>query len=127
VERARPGASIVNSMKARLLVRWLNKAEPLPMGISSAQLVWGIVDQGARFAAGRLASYLRRYREATIIEVICHPGLPELSDPVIPSSYGRLRVPHNWQIEAQTILSAYWTSTINECGFSLTHFGEIEP
>jgi predicted glycoside hydrolase/deacetylase ChbG (UPF0249 family) len=127
VERVRPGASIVNSMKARLLGWWLNKAEPLPIGISSAQLVWGIVDQGAGFAAGRLASYLRRYREASIIEVICHPGLPEFSDPVIPPSYGRLRVPHNWKIEAETILSACWTSTINECGFSPAHFGEIEP
>jgi predicted glycoside hydrolase/deacetylase ChbG (UPF0249 family) len=125
VELVRPGASLVNRMKARLLSRWVNEAGPLPTGISSAQLVWGIVDQGPRFVAQRLASYLHLHDQASVIEVICHPGLPTPSDAVVPSGYGRLRVPRHWEFEAQTILSELWLHTINECGFSPVHFGEI--
>jgi chitin disaccharide deacetylase len=125
VELAHPGAALVGRMKARLLGRWVNKAGPLPTGISSAQLVWGIIDQGARFAAERLASYLHLHHEATVIEVICHPGLPTRSDAAVPSSYGRLGVPRHWEFEAQTILSELWIHTIKECGFSPVHFGTI--
>ena len=126
VELVCPGASVVNGLKAGLLGWWVNKAEPLPNGISSAQLVWGIVDQGTRFSAERLASYLHLHQQANVIEVICHPGLPKPSDPVVAPSYGPLRVPRYWDLEAKTILSESWARTINEYGFSPAHFGEIE-
>jgi predicted glycoside hydrolase/deacetylase ChbG (UPF0249 family) len=125
VELVRPGASLVNRMKARLLSRWVSKAPPLPPGISGAQLVWGIIDQGPRFSAKRLASYLHLNHQATVIEVICHPGLPKPSDVIVPPGYGRLRVPRHWEFEAQTILSEHWSHAIGECGFSPVHFGTI--
>jgi chitin disaccharide deacetylase len=125
VELVRPGAPLVNRMKAKLLDRWVSKAGPLPPGISGAQLVWGIIDQGPRFSAKRLASYLQLHHQAAVIEVICHPGLPTPSDAIIPSSYGRLRVPRHWEFEAQTILSEHWRHAISECGFSPVHFGSI--
>jgi chitin disaccharide deacetylase len=125
VELGRPGATQVNRMKARLLSWWVKRAGPLPTGISSAQLVWGIIDQGPRFSAERLASYLHFHHQASVIEVICHPGLPKSSDADVPSSYGRLRVPRHWEFEALTILSELWSQIINECGFAPVHFGNI--
>lgn len=125
LEKISPGAPVVDSLKARVLGRWVGKAGPLPVGISSAQLVWGIIDQGPRFAVHRLASYLHRHSQASVIEVICHPGLPRPPDPHVLSNYGRLRVPRYWGFEAQIMLSELWIQTINECGFSPVHFGNI--
>jgi predicted glycoside hydrolase/deacetylase ChbG (UPF0249 family) len=126
MELMRPRALSVGHMKARLLARWISKAGPLPAGVSSPQLVWGIANRGPGFTAERLASYLQLHSQASVIEVVCHPGLPKLSDPAVPASYGRLRVSRHWNIEAETMLSELWTSTLNKCGFSPVHFGEIE-
>jgi len=119
------GTAIIGRLKAALLRRWINKGFAWPNGISSAPLVWGIVDQGAEFTCERLASYLERHRSASLIEVICHPGLPHPTDGAIPIAYGRSRVPRYWEFEAQTILSGQWRSTINESAFTPVHFGLI--
>lgn len=115
----------VGRLKAALLRNWINAAFDLPNGISSAPLVWGVVYQGPKFTSERLAFYLGRNRAASLIEVICHAGLPQPADMAIPVSHGSLRVPHHWQFEAKTILSEQWRSMIDGSGFTPVHFGMI--
>ena len=125
IELEQPGSPMIACAKARLLKRWLNKASALPSGISSADLVWGVIDQGPMFSCERLVSYLYQHRKAAIIEVICHPGLPRPGDAAVPADYGRLRVPRYWALEAQTMLSPNWITQITKSEFTLANFATV--
>lgn len=93
--------------------------------IRSADSIWGIANAGAHLSSEGLSDHLRRRAGADVIEVICHPGLPQASDPSL-EGMGNISVADRWAIEADTVLSDGWNNVVRNCGRRLKSFQDLE-
>ncbi len=111
---------------ARLaLLGWFSLFHRPAAGVAWADSAWGIAEQGSRLTPHAFARYARRLRSGSIIEIACHPGLPEDADPALPAEYGRLRVAAQWLLEYNSLSDPAWFETLGSLGVTLVSYARI--
>lgn len=96
-----------------------------PEGLGWPDVAYGIADQGCALRPDRFRAYMRRYGSAALVEIVCHPGLPEAGDPPLPPEYGPMRVAAQWQTEHQALCHPDWPLVFAELGAELVHYGQL--
>lgn len=89
--------------------------------------VWGIANQGKSLSPSRYVSHMKALKNVRVLEIACHPGLPEPSDPPIPQEFGPLRVGGQWQVEYDSLLRPEWKNAFADTGAQLVNYGQINP
>ena len=90
-------------------------------------LVWGIADQGERLTPEGLTRYLRENQGARVVELVCHPGLPEPGDPSLPAEFGSMRVGEQWAAEFAALDSTAWLDAFKAADIRPARYGDIDP
>ena len=89
--------------------------------------VWGIANQGKTLSPSRFITHVKSLKDVRVLEISCHPGKPEPSDPPLPQEFGPLRVGSQWQIEYDSLMRPQWKNAMAETGSQLVHYGQINP
>ncbi|WP_419784366.1 ChbG/HpnK family deacetylase [Maridesulfovibrio sp.] len=92
----------------------------------TADCVWGIGDQKENLDPQLFKKYVETYRPE-IVEIVCHPGLPEHGDEPLPSEFGPMRVETQWREESESLLHKEWLAIFNELGATPINYGQIDP
>jgi predicted glycoside hydrolase/deacetylase ChbG (UPF0249 family) len=86
---------------------------------------WGIADQGSLLRPARFARYVSSLDRRGVLEIVCHPGLPQAEDPPLPEEVGRLRVAGQWLEEFRALSDSSWLDTVRELGLVLVSYESI--
>ncbi|WP_421904002.1 ChbG/HpnK family deacetylase [Maridesulfovibrio sp.] len=92
----------------------------------TADCVWGIGDQNENLDPYLFKKYVETYRPE-IVEIVCHPGLPQEGDGPLPSEFGPMRVEAQWKEESESLLHKEWLEIFKELGATPVNYGQIDP
>lgn len=92
----------------------------------TADCVWGIGDQKEQLRPELFAEYVQKYHP-DIIEIVCHPGLPDNQDGPLPSEFGPMRVEAQWQEEYQSLSKNGWLDIFEKIGATPVNYGQLDP
>ncbi|WP_239061056.1 ChbG/HpnK family deacetylase [Desulfovibrio sp. JC022] len=92
----------------------------------TADCVWGIGDQKENLDPYLFKKYVEMYRPE-IVEIVCHPGLPQEGDGPLPSEFGPMRVEAQWKEESESLLHKEWLEIFKELGATPANYGQIDP
>jgi predicted glycoside hydrolase/deacetylase ChbG (UPF0249 family) len=113
----------------RAVLRSLAARAQTGPSVRTADAVWGIAHQGARFAASTFGRAVEGTSHARgpnrVIEVICHPGRWAAGDPALAGAFGRMRVPSLWEPEFRSLSSGAWTAAAAAHDWRLTSFDRL--
>ena len=91
----------------------------------TADCVWGIGDQKENLDPHLFKKYVEIYRPE-LVEIVCHPGLPEDGDGPLPSEFGPMRVAAQWAEESNSLLHKDWLKIFKELGATPINYGQID-
>ncbi|WP_245543766.1 ChbG/HpnK family deacetylase [Maridesulfovibrio salexigens] len=92
----------------------------------TADCVWGIGDQKENLDPHLFKKYVETFRPE-IVEIVCHPGLPQEGDGPLPSEFGPMRVEAQWREESESLLHKEWLEIFKELGATPVNYGQIDP
>ena len=110
--------------RSKLLAHWCQKNK----AITSPQfpdVVWGIADQGHDINPSHFDAYLKTLPKNAIVEVVCHPGIPNLNDDPISKTYGALSVASKWAEEYDILSKKTWIDVLTSSGRKAIHYGKL--
>lgn len=112
-------------------VRFLNVCalfQKKPKKVSWPDMLWGIADQGENLSPQGFLKYMQQHageRAGLVVEICCHPGLPETGDPEIPAEFGKMRVGLQWQAEFDALSNPEWLDVFDELGANVVNYGDL--
>ncbi len=133
VRRPRECSEFSRLDKGGVRVKFLNLCSLLqkkPQNVDWPDSLWGIADQGSDLLPQSFLEYMTRHGltgKNTVVEICCHPGLPEPGDGPLPVEFGPMRVEAQWRDEYDALCRTDWADVFRELGAEIVSYGDIKP
>lgn len=117
------------ALKAQLLNHWCRQHDSVNQlqGVNFVTNTWGICHSGQHLKAAPFKKYLKNLKAGAVVELVCHPGLPESDNNELGKGFEGMYSHKNWRMEYESLTSEEFSSTLVGGGCKMAHFGQLNP